>query len=296
MAYAEKDFLGLVALTRTAPTADTVPTYLPSSVARPRNPLNNTYLPVIDRTGYPSIYVQGAKTPDIAVAAYIDVTTWTIAAMLNDLIVVPAASDPNLDTVTWSVGLYQAIAGSWRSYDGCKCARIDLDGDARGGPIRCVMHFNSIYGDNEASTPKFSGTFPASVPTTAQYHGPLSGTGKVSFTGADQVYSWRLTLVRGQAQQKFQDGTPYAADIASGGFSGVLTLEQSPTASTVSSTSLTLKINSATAGVGTNLNVALALNLDEYVQEKTTGIGSMVHTYSLIDVTAGGNPCVVSMV
>ncbi len=284
---AERDFAGLFALKDI--TAATGAVVIPTSLVRPRNPINNSYLPTANKSSFPSAKVLGKRRPSLTVSAHAK-ASWFTADLLNRLIMTLATdSNGDLNTDVFACGLYQATANSWRVFDGCKCSQIDISQELS-GPISVVMSFPAIQDSSDtislpATPTAFSISALNSDPGLAI---PVSST---SWGGtATQVKSWRLSLVRGQAVQDSQNGTSFADGIASGMFSGVFTLEQSATADIIPTTSVAFQIGPASTGVKFTLN----LSEDDYTIEKGTGFAMQSTTWSLFNV-AGGNPCTIAV-
>lgn len=305
MAYtqtAERDFLGYLVGAKIGPTGS-AQMIVPASSARPRNPYNNAYMPSINNTQYPSLVVQGKRTPSLYWQACYKYS-WVTAANINSWLFNQTAGD----TDTWSWGLYQATAGIMRRYDYAKCMQFDMGQSAAGGPINCSTAWDVALAQDASSDPLAAslqgvGLAPSGVTSWNGYNfptwttpttdpGQLANVAQCSWSGVNQVRSWRATLIRGQMPANFIDGTPFAADITSGMFSGVLTIEQSPSASSVISSTGTPVLTIGTTGLG-GIGITFIVSADDLVQSKESAFGTVVRTYSLIALSTGGNPCTV---
>ncbi len=290
MAYysGEKDFLGNIMIVGMGTTPVTPLTYIVAARARPKNPFNRSYLPAINKSVAPSIRATSKRTPTVTISSYLK-TSWATAAFFNNLILTSGAT---ADTETFSIGFYQATAGLVRQYDFCKCTRIEFSNDAEGGPVSVEMDFEAIGGESELTGTSLNGV--ASVAMTAGGSpdaGDVLTASSITWgTTASQVASFRATIVRGQSRQAFQDGTLYDADIISGQFSGVLTIEQSPNAQYTPVSGATVSIGSTGAGI----SMAMLLSADDYELPKTTRMGRIVRTYSMFDAVAGGIPVTIT--
>ncbi len=278
----EKDFLGSIMIIGMGTSPTTPLTIIPSSRARPKNPYNKHYLPAINKSVAPSIRVTSKRTPTVTISSYFK-SNWATAAFFNNLII---NSDLNFDTETFSIGFYQATAGIVRQYDFCKCTRVEFANDAEGGAVTVEMDFEALGGESELTTTTLNGITPIALLASqaATSAGDVySGTVVNWVSTASQVASFRATIVRGQARQAFQDGTLYDADISSGQFSGVLTVEQSPNAEFAPSTGATLNIGTT----GSGISLGMLLSADDYELPKTTRMGRIARSYSMFDATAG---------
>lgn len=288
----EKDFLGSVIIQQLGTVSSAfTPIVVPALRVQPRNPLNRKYLPSINRSSYPTQRIQSKRTPHIALDGAFK-PSWTTSLLLNNLL---QTLNVNGDTAMYSIGLYQATAGLFRSWDFARCSQIELSGDATGGPIHITMDFLSCGGESELAGGTLNGFVAPTFATSSLVVDPGELTNVTQVTwGATptvtQVHAWTLTIVRAQTFQFFDDGTIFPADVTSGQLSGVLTVEQSPNAASILSTGGTLQIGSVGAGVIFNF----LLSEDDLVQEKQSGLGTVVRTYSLYDAVNGGNPIVIT--
>jgi hypothetical protein len=272
-----KDFLGHAAL-KDITTAGTV-FHIPFTTIRPRNPLNFSYLPTVNASSYPSVATLGARAPSIQIATFIK-ASWFNAALVNSLIVTQSASG---DTDDWAVGIYDTLAAAYRVYDWGKCTHLEFAGNASGGTQTMQIGFENLFGDSELGATAINGKAQTifSAAGTVPDAGQAVNISQVGISGATKVRSYRLSLVRGQMVQRYFSQSLYGTEITTGMFSGVLTLEQEPTG-TIASTGVVLTI----AGV----NFSLTLNQDEFVRDISPSMGTMVNSYSLINLTSGGSP------
>lgn len=284
--HKSKDFLTWVAVQKTAGQA--TPTVgsqfsFPVGALQPRNPVNFTYPAVINSQGAPSVKVQGKKTPSVTIVGLpLKTSWWTGATGLNFVSDLIAASTSFLDSNNNSseyaigVGNSSTVIGT-QVYDGGKCMQMSLYETAPGGGVTLDMGFLARYGDSEASVPT---TF--STPSTDA--GSLIDVSNVDFNStADGVESWRLTLMRPQAYTMYCDGTIYSDALQSGAFGGTFTLTQASLATTIPSTTVTIKIGTTPNGISLVLN----MQLDERVYDRAPSLGVITRTYSLIKSTAG---------
>lgn len=299
---AERDFLGWLVGKKIGPSGGSQ-INVPAAMWRPRNPLNNSYLPSFNNSAYPSIVVYGKRTPTFLFQAAWK-RSWVTAANINSWLF----NQTNGDTDTWSWAARQATAGIYRRYDYGKCMQFDCGQASQGGPVSVSCAWDTVFGCDDANDPQILNmpglaAAPANVTswngyTFPTWTSPSTDAGQalavdqVVWSGVNQVRSWRLTLIRGQMPQHFIDGTVFAADITSGMFSGVLTIEQSPAATSTLVGAGALSV--ALGSTGNGVNIAYLLNQDDLVQSKETAFGTVVRTYSLFDITNGGNPATVT--
>lgn len=293
MPFGERGFAGIIAIKPTGGSTF----YLPAQMGRPRNPKNNSYLPCINMTSFPSIKVPGRKTPTIQIATYLK-SSWafnaTDASIFFNAAMMNLATDGNGDLCTkeYAIGLYEPTAAAWRVWDGCKLMLLGLSQDAIGGPLSVEMAFRAIYGESE----KTGGATSFSLPSNPD-GGNVTDVSQVVFKDgssvvtADQVKSWRLSKVRGQLAQDSINGTLYADAITSGQYSGVLTLEQGRLASVVPTTSCAWKIGVS----GSGFMISTLLSLDEMITDMSPGFLNQANTWSLFDTSnVGGSPCIIT--
>jgi hypothetical protein len=283
MPNVSKEFLGYYVMKKTAgQSSPSVGTqiYLPVMSVDPRNPVNNTYPGVVNRSAAPSVVVRGKKTPRIRVLSCLK-ASWATYVNLNSFIGgSPSYLDTTqFDTDQYGIGLYEPVMNVTRVFDGVRFSQMTVAYTAAGGPIGFALAGIGVYGDSEAASPTGF-----SAPTTDA--GQLYNTADVTISGADQVRSMRIDILRGQGYMMYSDGTYYAAQTATGMIGGALTLEQSPTASTVPTSALTMQVGPASTGVQFVCNI----NLDDPVREFTTRFGTIVRSFTLIDTAAGAYP------
>lgn len=244
----------------------------------PRNPLNNQYLPMVNKTSHPSIVVIGKRTPSLTVHTAMKASFCTVAN-LNSLIF-STDSNGDSDEFAWLVNNGAAS----RKFDGCRCAAMSISANAGGGPVGFELGFLAKTAEGATS---FSGA-------GATDAGQLVNAAQIDFGSsptASLVKAWRLNVIRGQAYDFFFNGTYYPADTSSGMLGGTFQIEVSAASATVPSSSATIRLFT---GVPESLVLhstwTLLLNLDEDVEDVDTGFGTLIKTYTLIDTSAGGAP------
>lgn len=272
MASADRDhgFLGYLALKKTAGQGTPAvgqQTNLMFGAVNPRNPNNIIYPSVVNKAGAASVRILGAKTPSIRIAGIPGKLSWLTPAFLNSLIILLDAAN-NSDE--FGIGVHDGTG--LRVYDGAKCAQVSIYHTAGGG-VFIDLDFICRYGDNEAPVPT---TF--STPSTDG--GDAYGSADFSYNStASEVDLWRLTIQRGQAFNKYSDGTRYSDVIQSGMAGGVITLQQSPNAATVPTTAMTIDVGASTTGV----RFSLALSEDEAVKDVMPALLAKTRSYSLFN-------------
>ena len=281
-----KPFLGRVVLKKLSgagPVSVGTQIVIPHASALPRNPLNTTYLTGINSSGFTSGDVQGKRTPSCTLSTVVKTASFFTASFLNSLIM---ATDGNGDTDVWAILLDDTYAPD--VYDGAKCAGVQIRQFAHGGPIAVSMAFLAMYGDNENPGTAFAATgFTSSVVDP----GTVTDVTKVQYGGtADLVQSLAIDLTRPQAYVFYDDGTPFPAGIASGVFTGSMTLTQSVKYAASWNSSGTVNIGTTGAGVALTAQV----NRQEDVKDFTGNNRSIVRTYMLYDAATGGSPLAVT--
>lgn len=281
-----RDFLGWAAIKKlegSGPISTGTQVNIPAALVSPRNPENISIGSVINAANYPTVSIRGKKAPVITVQAPIK-ANWFSANLLNSLVM---SLDSCYNTDLWSVAV-APDTGTPRVWDDCRCTSVSLSQDSVGGQINCTMQFVSIYGENEKTTPT---TF---IAPSAPSSGSLVDVAHVDFNStADFVKSWSLILSRDQTYVYEIDGTYYAAGIASGMFGGSLTLTQSPRATTVPSTSFTVRIYTAgDVPSGTKVTIACTGLLLDTIRDHTPGLGFYIRSYALVSM--GGVPVTIS--
>jgi hypothetical protein len=205
------------------------------------------------------------------------------ANLLNSLIL---STDSNGDTDVWSVlldDLYLADV-----YDGAKCAGVHLRQFAKGGPMAVSLSFVSMYGDNENPGTIFSGTTFSSSTTDP---GPVTDVTKITYGGtADLVQSFSMDLLRPQSYVFYDDGTQFPAGVASGVFTGVMTLTQSVKYSASWGSSGSISIGQTGAGVAITADVSLKQDVKDFKADSRT----IVRSYQLYNSASGGAPVAIT--
>lgn len=260
----------------------------------PMNPDNITYPAVVNATSYPSMAVPGKKTPTISMSAPYK-ASWCSALLFNGLIV--NVGTDNL-TNKYAIGVKDDRASSLRTWDWSRCSRLEFSQTAGGGPVMVSMDFMSRWGDGEMPNAAvlYDGE---TTPATTTFAGPTTDAGQVldtslcSVTGLTNVRSWTLTLLRGQVHNGYVDKTLYCKDIVSTMFSGVFSCDQDLNGTQISSTG-TVTLNLGPAATAGYITAALSVKRDDHVYPEDVGLGNITSRYSLIDLSAGGNPCTIA--
>jgi len=280
---AAKDYLGSVILKKTAGSGSvTVGTQfvIPSAMISANNPVNTSFPALINSDSSIRNATLGKRTPNITITTMLK-ASFCSSALFNSLLF---TSDANHDTDTYAVILVDG-EGNVRQFLGSKCAGISIACQGIGGPISIQFSFLSQYGDNDGSAV----TYTAATPDP----GYLTPVSLVDFNStADGVTAFSINLLRAQGYVFYLDGTLFSAYVASGMFSGSLTLSQSPRATTVPTTGCTIKLGTA----GSGIQVASALVLNAFKRDMAASLGSISNSYSLVDLSTSGTgvPCVIT--
>ena len=251
---------------------------MPFSQLRPSNPNNFFYLPQVNASAYPSVYGQSQKSPDLMIMGPAK-ASWFTALNLNAWI---GTVDANADSAFHSFGIYNPTSTVYRVFDQFKCDRLDISGNAAGGPQNVSSSWAGLFGDSELGGTAINGFSQTSFSATSVVPsaGQLVNVSGVSVAGATLVRSYNMTLNRGQTVQRYFTNNAYGSDVSSSMASGQLTLEQEPSGTSPTST-VAITIGAVT--------FTLLLNLDVFSRGLQTGYGTKINTYSMIDVTAGGS-------
>lgn len=287
-ALTTKQFAGWGVLKKTDPTsgggaiAHDAEVTIPSMVFNPRDPYNNVYVPVVNKSAYPSTMVLGKHTPSVGIRT-VARTSFVTKSYLESLLL---TTDANGDTDQWCIAMNDGV--TTRKWGKSRCAALSLAGNGMGGPLALELGFLTA---DPAST--------ESVSTPSTVVGTVLNSAMVDFgasTPPTGIRSWRLNLLRGVAYDMFMGGkTLYPDDTSCGMLGGTLDLEFSPGGANIPSSTFTLRMYTGTPASPTlHLTLALALNLDEPVLTVDTGFGNQVNTYTLIDTGAGGCPVTVT--
>lgn len=329
MPYVTKPFAGYVVIKKTAgngPVANGTQAVIPIVSSQPRDPKNNQYPTVVNKTANPSTIILGKRTPSISFSTYLK-SSWPaafetspgagdgLANFLSSLIK-DTGNPTDLTGVTnWETDEYAILlndgtqGGTWSSriFDGCKCQQMTISCNSQGGGINMELSFlaasasgatsfnvASINPDAgyfyDTSDIDFGGLFTLNV-GNGLYYG-ISGSAT-----ADLVRAFRLNLLRGQAYNMFFNGTLNPAGVSSGMFGGTLQIEQSPLYTHSPSSQFTARIYNSSASGGSpqrDLTIACVINNDEDVLDETTQFGNLIRTYTLIDSSTGGDPAAFS--
>lgn len=267
----------------------------------PSNPLNNSYMNVINAGGYPNSYVLGRGSPGLQMHTFLKpyngfASGWSDAAIFNSLLGL------GTDSLTDRMEILLADPILNRQYNWSRCNMVEFSAAAVGGPIATRLGFASRWGDSECpyGTTLPSGEVVPAITTFALPNGgstvalPDAGQAanviQLGISGANKVKSFSCMMMRPQIQQYHFNGDRAPEEVVSGQASGLLTIEQEGDASIIPTTSMSITF-SVDKAIGTGkFRLDLLLNLDSYVKNPIPGIVSTVRTYSLIDVVSGGNP------
>ncbi len=282
------------------------------------NPDNKSYQGVVNNTSYPSVATLGMRTPSVRLTACMkpadntaspNTIGWSSAAFFNSLLNVNSTTQ-----LTDKVDIFfKDNTSTQRLWGWGRCEMVQFQQDFIGGPVMVSMGFKNRFGDAIAED-IYGKTFvdtnfnPGSVPTitapSTSDAGQLTNDANVDFAGTlSDVSRWTLTLLRGQrwrsrAGSYYLSGSSpggilYPAEIDSGMFSGVLTIEQDPdAATTVETTNGTVTINMNTDKTSTTGRFKIDLKVDRNskVYPAEAGFGSTTRTFSLVDLATGGSP------
>jgi hypothetical protein len=283
-ANTERGFIGYGKLKKTGgsgPFTNAAEASIPAMQWIPRSPLNNSYPPMVNKSAYPGLVVLGVRTPSVGIRTCMK-SSWCTAALLNSLVF---TSDTYGDNDAF--GIIVNAGETTRVYDNARCAAISLAGAAAGGPV--AMEFGFL-----ASTDVGATTFAGYTADAGQ----LINRAQIDFGSsatANLVRSFRISWVRGVGYDMYYNQTYYPSDTSSGMFGGTLALEMSSKATVIPSTAGTIRFFTGVPGsLSLYMTMAFLLNLDEEVHDVDVGPGVLVRSYSLIDLSAAGNPSTVS--
>lgn len=269
------------------------------SEATPENPDNIGYLPCIDASSYPSIFVNGKKSPRFGLYTYLKPRTATKGWSNADFFKSHLEVDTTLNTDMFAAAFQDDVDN--RVYDFSRCEMVEFDSHASGGACMVRLGYKSrmaeedgtaLYGTTLASGEVIPAA-PAFTYSDTPDAGQLTDTTNIVVVGASQVKGFRMTLVRGQVPQYYYDGANVPGIITSTMYSGILTLDQEPDASTVIETTGTVTIkfsNDMTSTTG-RFKADIAVKRDNRFRPVVTSLGNVTRTYSIIDPAAGGLPC-----
>ena len=282
-----KPFLGRVALKKLSgagPVTVGTQITIPHASAQPRNPTNVSYLTGINSSGYPSGNVAGKRTPSCTITTVVKTSSFFTANLLNSLILL---IDANGDSDVWAILLDDLYAAD--VYDGAKCAGVHLRQFAKGGPMALSLAFVSMYGDNENS----GAIFPATTFTSSSGDpGPITDVTKVTYGGtADLVQSFSMDLMRPQSYVFYDDGTLYPAGVATGVFTGSMTLTQSVKYAASWGSSGSIEIGQTGAGIAITADLSLKQDVKDFKADSRT----VVRSYQLFDSGGGAPVTVIAM-
>lgn len=259
---------------------------IPYMSASPMNPSNDTYMPSVNKSVGPSIVVRGIYTPGITVRT-IPLESWFTADNLNAMFV---TGDANYDTAPYAAHLVEP-GGAELKIGGLRWGALSLTHSAAGGMLGCeIGGICTTFADTS--------TWSGSGSTVA---GQAFGPSQVNYTTATKVRGWSLNIIRAQAYDIFSGGDAgtgasvnvnrFPSGTSTGQIGGTFSLEFSPAAGYTIPTSGALTITLLRADNSTtHLTIGLQLNLDAPTRSYTTGFGTQVNTYTLINTSLGGSP------
>jgi len=254
-------------------------TFVPVKIVNPRNPFNIMRGDTISKAQSIVNATRGKRTPSATVQMAAKASWWT-AAFLNSLIGGSASYlDSNLDSDQYAIGMYEPVKNTWRVFDGIRWSTLAIAYNAAGGDIMVTLSGPGLYGDSEAGSP-------TSFSTPSVDPGQNLNTSNITVTGATLTRSWGITIVRGQGPQPFSDGTLYMSNVSSGKIGGIFTVEQSDTASTFASSTITIVVGAVT--------FVFSLDKDESVLDFTPQFGTQFTNYAMTDLSTGGYPLTIS--
>jgi len=302
-----KEFLGLAALKPASGTTMVIPVMR----AMPRNPLNMAYPALVNKSAYPSQVVMGKRTPGLSIVS-LGKNSWLTADFVNDLLF---TRDSNGDTKLWDIGVWEPTTGLLRVWHNARAASLALQ-QGPTGELGVEIMFLATHGNSEgggagggewANPFSADGTYDSGVWPTGVWlwtsltadAGVATGIIDVDFAGGgiatlSDVRSWRLNMMVGQGHIHHVDGLRYPSDVASAMFGGTFIIEQAVGAATqvakeVQGT-VVIGINTnKTSGTG-RFKITALIYMDETRRDAEVGFGYEMKSYSLIDISAGGNP------
>jgi len=282
---------------------------VPFARAMPRNPLNNAYPTAVNSSAFPSLVVLGKRTPMFTISAFWK-PNWCFQTFFNSLVLSRSAFN---NTNEFSIGLFDGstqitygaghgvLAGvaGWRIFQECRCAGFSLYQSAQGGPIGVDLTFLATSGDSQGASSDSIATALAAISQTSNRNDvQLSDIAATTFGGTfTNVRSWRLNASIGQGYVPFVDGSYFQDHVASGMFSGSLTMEIAPGGTQIATSGpATIKIAHVTAVTTSRTQFDVSVNRDDLQQDADVGFANRMLAYTLIDTTAdvGGNPMVIS--
>lgn len=286
----------------------------------PMNPDNKSYQGVVNNTSYPSTATLGMRTPSVRLTACMkpadntaspNTIGWADAGIFNSLL--------NVNTSTQQTDqvdcFFKDDTSTQRLWGWGRCEMVQFQWDAVGGPCMVTMGFKNRFGDAIAEA-VYGKTFvdtnfnPGSVPTitapSGADAGQLTNDAQIDFAGTlSDVSRFTLTLLRGQrwrsrAGSYYNNASApghilYPAEIDSGMFSGVLTVDQDPDAATTVETTngtVTINFNTDKTSATGRFKIDMKVDRNNKVYPVEAGFGNITRTYSLVNLTTGGNPAV----
>lgn len=282
MAYSDLGRRGSVILKKTngsGPLALNTNVVIPGVFVQPFNNPNTSYLDAINATDSMALAVAGNKTPQVALRTYWKPSVFTLNFLKSLLWYTDGTTG-----YTDQFGIQLKTQGTTRVYSRGRCTGMTLTHTKQGaqpGPVVVDLGFAFIYGDNEDVAPP---TFSASTIIAGQ----VTPASQVSFAtpATDQIKSWTLQISRVQAYQFSENGTLYADEISTGAPDGGLQIIQAVTATTTPSTTQTISIGTAGAGI------SITMLIDQFspFTPLSPDFITSAFGYKMIYLAAGGVP------
>ena len=272
--------------------------------AVPSNPRNHGYPGVINYTSYVANRVKGKRTPSVTITAPAKPRVgagngWLDAALIKSLMYTGATVK---DSDLWSIGLQDDYSNP-AVWENARCRAFTLAQDADSGSVIATMAFISQFGDLPIDEPPSTdsqydalGHATTHTAPSAPDAGECTNIAETSFSGLDGVRAWTLSLVRTQIHERYIDGSLWPSGIRSGPASGILTIEQTPNATTqvADSGDITIQIaTNKTSGTG-RFSITCKAVLDTDVLPYENAHGNLVRQYSMVDLATGGIPFAIA--
>lgn len=265
---------------------------VPYISASPVNPTNDAYIPSSNASSGPSILMQGIYTPGITIRA-VPLESWFTPTVLNGMFTDETA---DYDTSLWAAKLVELGATDIK-VGGLRWGALSISHAAAGNMLGVELGgVCTTFADSTVTW--------ADLPAGAASYGQAFGPTQVDYNStATKVRGWSLNLIRAQAYDIYSGGvagtaaTRTPSDISSGQIGGTFTLEFSPTSTNTIpglTTPWTITIRLYTAAGALHMTLTPHLNLDAPVRTLTTGFGTQVNTYTLINRTSGGIPVTIA--
>lgn len=260
---------------------------IPFAQVNPTHPDNVLYPRMGNVSQNLSVAFQGNYTPAVTLRSYFK-PSWFTLNLLKSLIL--QVDGTTLATDQWAMQIKSQYRTRKFSKGRCTGVRIlqqPFQVNQQPTPIIVDIGMIFCYGDHggapqDPSPPTFS--------AAATDAGQLTHKGQIVWTGADQVRGMDLAMTREQGYVFEDDGTLNAVDIATGFFGGGLALPQSSTFTTTPSSTVTVAIGAAAAGV----QFVCALNRDSLYIPQDAGFVMSMTGYTLASLSDGAIPVVAT--